>query len=144
VKAAGSSLSSKQYSFADKNLQAGKYEYRLKMIDYDGSFKYSNIVETEVALPNNFDLSQNYPNPFNPSTKINYDLASDSKVTLEVYSISGERIALLINENQSAGFYSVNFMNKNISSGVYFYRIIAIDKITGNQFYSLRKMILLK
>ena len=144
VKAAGSSLSSKQYSFADKNLQAGKYQYRLKMIDYDGSFKYSNIVETEVALPNNFDLSQNYPNPFNPSTKINYDLASDSKVTLEVYSISGERIALLINENQSAGFYSVNFMNKNISSGVYFYRIIAIDKITGNQFYSLRKMILLK
>ena len=114
IQASGTSNSPKQYSFTDKNLQAGKYQYRLKMIDNDGSFDYSVIVETEVAVPHNFDLSQNYPNPFNPSTKINYSLPSDSKVTLEVYNISGERIAQLVNENQSAGFYSVNFMNKNI------------------------------
>jgi hypothetical protein len=144
VKAAVLSNSTKQYSFADKNLQAGKYQYRLKMIDNDGSFNYSIVVETEVALPKTFDLSQNYPNPFNPSTKINYNLASDSKVTLEVYSISGERVALLIDQNQSAGFYSVNFSNKNISSGVYFYRITAVDKISGNQFSSIKKMMLLK
>src|ERR1035437_2857290 len=139
VKAAVLSNSPKQYSFTDKNLQAGKYQYRLKMIDNDGSFDYSVIVETEVAVPHNFDLSQNYPNPFNPSTKINYDLPSDSKVTLEVYNISGERIAQLVNENQSVGFYSVNFMNKNISSGVYFYRINAIDKTTENNFSEIKK-----
>jgi hypothetical protein len=144
VKAAVLSNSPKQYSFTDKNLQAAKYQYRLKMIDNDGSFNYSVIVETEVALPKTFDLSQNYPNPFNPSTKINYNLASDSKVTLEVYSISGERVVLMVDQNQPAGFYSVNFTNKNISSGVYFYRITAIDKITGNQFSSIKKMMFLK
>ena len=144
IRASGSSNSPKQYSFTDKNLQTGKYQYRLNMIDNDGSFQYSKIVETEVALPKNFDLSQNYPNPFNPSTKINYSLPFDSKITLEVYSISGERIAQLVNENQVAGFYSVNFINKNVSSGVYFYRIIAVDKATGNQFSSIKKMMLLK
>jgi hypothetical protein len=148
VKASDLSNSPKQYSFADKNLQAGKYQYRLKMIDNDGSFQYSKIVETAVTLPKDFDLSQNYPNPFNPSTKINYNLPSDSKVTLEVYSIIGVRMAVLVDENQSAGFYSVNFasssLNKNVSSGVYFYRINAIDKTTGKQFSSIRKMILLK
>jgi hypothetical protein len=89
-------------------------------------------------------LSQNYPNPFNPSTNINYSLPSDSRVTLEVYSISGERVAQLVNGNQPAGFYSVNFINKNVSSGVYFYRIIAVDNATGNQFSLIKKMMLLK
>ena len=105
-------------------------------------------VETEVALPKNFELSQNYPNPFNPSTTISYSLPTDSKVILEVYSTNGERIALLVNKTQSAGFYSVNFgsssINKNVSSGVYFYRIIAVENAKGNQFTSIKKMIFLK
>ena len=105
-------------------------------------------VETEVALPKNFELNQNYPNPFNPSTTISYSLPTDSKVTLEVYNTYGERIAQLVNETQSAGFYSVNFgsssLNKNVSSGVYFYRIIAVDNDKGNQFTSIKKMIFLK
>jgi hypothetical protein len=148
VQASGTSTTPRKYSYTDKNLQAGKYQYRLKMLDNDGSFKYSKIEETEVALPKNFELSQNYPNPFNPSTKINYSLPSDSKVTLEVYSTNGERIARLVNENQTAGFYSVNFgfssLNKSVSSGVYFYRIIAVDNAKGNQFTSIKKMMLLK
>jgi hypothetical protein len=144
VKASVLSNSPKQYSYTDKGLQTGKYQYRLKMFDNNGSFQYSNIVESEVATPKDFSLSQNYPNPFNPSTKINYALASDSKVTIDIYSISGQRIAQLVNENQSAGFYTVNFMDKNISSGVYFYHLIAVDKTTGNNFSSIKKMILLK
>jgi hypothetical protein len=148
VNAAGSSFAPKNYNFTDKNLQGGKYQYRLKMIDYNGTTAYSKVIETEVALPKNFELSQNYPNPFNPATKIDYNLPSDSKVTLEVYSTNGERIAQLVNENQSAGFYSVNFgsssLNKSVSSGVYFYRIIAEDKAKGNQFTSIKKMMLLK
>jgi hypothetical protein len=114
------------------------------MIDNDGSFQYSRIVESEVSLPKDFELSQNYPNPFNPSTRISYNLPSDSKVTLEVYNTSGEKLAVLVDENQSAGFYSVNFMNKNISSGVYIYRLTAIDKASGNNFSSIKKMMLLK
>ena len=144
VNASVLSNSPKQYSFTERNLQTGKYQYRLKMIDNDGSFQYSQIVETEVAVPKNFDLSQNYPNPFNPSTKINYSIPSDSKVILEVFSINGEKIVQLVNENQSAGFYTVNFVNKNISSGVYFYHLIAVDKATGNNFSSIKKMLLLK
>jgi hypothetical protein len=144
VQAAVLSNSPKQYSFTDKSLQAGKYQYRLKMIDNDGSFQYSRIVETEVSLPKDFELSQNYPNPFNPSTRISYNLPSDSKVTLEVYNTGGEKLAVLVDENQSAGFYSVNFMNKNISSGVYIYRLTAIDKASGNNFSSIKKMMLLK
>ena len=138
------SNSPKTYSFNDINLKPGEYIYRLKMIDNDGSFEYSKIVEVEVTTPKNFELSQNYPNPFNPSTKINYNLPFDSKVTLEVYNITGERISQLVNEEKSAGYYSVEFNSTNLSSGIYFYRIIAADKATGNNFSTIKKMILLK
>jgi hypothetical protein len=146
VKAAVLSNSPKQYSYTDKNLQSGKYQYRLKMIDNDGTFEYSKVIETEVAVPGNFELSQNFPNPWNPLTKINYTLPFDSKVILEVYNISGERISQLVNEEQSAGYYSVNFGSSSISlsSGVYIYRIVASGQATGNSFSAIKKMILLK
>ena len=144
VKAAVLSNSPKDYSFTDKNLQAGKYQYRLKMIDNDGSFKYSQVVETEVVSPKNFDLSQNYPNPFNPSTKIDYLVPVDAKVILEVYNIAGQKVSELVNQEQSAGYYSVDFGGSNLSSGVYIYRIVASDKATGNNFSSTKKMMLLK
>jgi hypothetical protein len=144
VKAAVLSNSPKQYSFTDKNLQAGKYQYRLKMIDNDGSFEYSKIVETEVASPKNFELSQNYPNPFNPSTKINYQLPVDAKVLMEVYNIAGQKVIELVNQEQSAGYYTVDFGASKLSSGVYIYRIVASDKATGKNFFSIKKMMLLK
>jgi hypothetical protein len=138
------SNSPKQYSFTDKDLQVGKYQYRLKMIDNDGTFRYSKVIETEIAQPKNFELSQNYPNPFNPSTRISYSIPNDSRVTLDVYSISGEKVAQLVNEDQLSGYYSVNFGNKFLSSGVYLYRISAMDKATGKEFSSVKKMMLLK
>jgi hypothetical protein len=148
VQASGTSTSTKNYSFTEKNMQAGKYQYRLKMIDYDGSYKYSSIVEVEIALPKKFDLSQNYPNPFNPSTRINYSLSTDSKVVLDVYNLTGERVTQLVNDEQSAGYYSVDFnsslINKSIPSGVYFYRISATEKVSGNNFSEIKKMMLLK
>ncbi len=148
INASGTSTAPQKYSYTEKDLQAGKYQYRLKMIDYDGSYKYSSIVETEIAVPKNFELSQNYPNPFNPSTRINYCLPFDSKIILEVYNINGEMIGNLVNQEQSAGYYTVNFssstLNKNIASGVYIYKLIAVDKSTGNIFTSLKKMMLLK
>jgi hypothetical protein len=144
VIAAGTSTSFRNYSFTDKNLQVGKYQYRLKMIDYDGSFQYSNVVETEIDLPKNFNLSQNYPNPFNPSTTINYNLPFDSKIVLEIYDIKGVKIGQLVNEDQSAGYYSVDFNSKNIPSGVYFYKLTSVDKITGNNISLVKKMMLLK
>jgi hypothetical protein len=147
VKAAVLSNSTKQYSFSDKNLNTGVYQYRLKMIDNDGSFKYSSLTEAAVSSPKNFELLQNYPNPFNPSTKINYNLPSDSRVTLEVFNVLGMRVGQLVNKDQSAGFYSVDFnssLNKNITSGVYLYKITAVDKVTGNSFSAIKKMMMLK
>jgi hypothetical protein len=148
VKAADLSNSPKQYSYSDKNLQAGDYQYRLKMVDNDGTFEYSKVIEAVVALPKNFDLSQNYPNPFNPSTKINYSIPNDSKVILDIFSVSGEKVGQIVNEEQAAGYYTVDFGNstihKNLSSGIYIYRISVFDKTTGKGFNSIKKMILLK
>jgi hypothetical protein len=146
IQASGTSYSPRKYSYTEKNIQVGKYQYRLKMIDNDGSYKYSNIVETEIALPKNFALSQNYPNPFNPSTKIDYQVPVDSKVILEVYNIVGQKVIELINQDQSAGYYTVDFGSSSVklSSGVYIYRIVARDKATGNNFSSIKKMMLLK
>jgi hypothetical protein len=148
VKAAVLSNSPKYYSLIDQNLYPGRYQYRLKMVDNDGTFEYSKILQASVATPTQFDLGQNYPNPFNPTTKINYNLPFDSNVTLEVFNLAGERISQLVNENKPAGFYSADFssssINRNIPSGVYFYKITAVDNATGKNLSSIKKMMLLK
>jgi uncharacterized protein (TIGR02145 family) len=138
VKAAVLSNSPKQYSYIDKNLQSGKYQYRLKMIDNDGTFEYSKIIETEVAMPKNYELSQNYPNPFNPNTVILYSLPLASEVKLIVYNSLGQTVKVLENGFKSAGNYSVNFNASELSSGTYFY------KIEAGQFSQIKKMMLLK
>ena len=81
VSAAGNSNSPKTYSFVDMKVSVGKSMYRLKMIDADGRNQYSNIVEAEIELPKEYTISQNYPNPFNPTSRIDYQLPFDSKVT---------------------------------------------------------------
>jgi hypothetical protein len=138
VKAAVLSNSPKQYSFTDKNLQSGKYQYRLKMIDNDGTFEYSKIVETEVAVPKNYELNQNFPNPFNPNTVISYSLPLSSDVKLIVYNSLGQTVKVLENGFKNAGTYSVNFIAAELPSGTYFY------KIEAGQFSQIKKMILLK
>ena len=108
----------------------------------------TGIINHSDLPPVEFKLMQNYPNPFNPSTTINYNLPIESRVTIDVFNIAGEQIGQLVNQEQSAGHYSVDFnsssQNRNISSGVYFYKLTAVNKITGNIFSSIKKMILLK
>ena len=138
VQASGNSNSPREYTFSDNNLQEGKYQYRLKMIDNDGTFEYSNIIEAEIIAPKEFTLSQNYPNPFNPVTTINYSLPIDSKVMLVVYSINGEKVAELVNEMQTAGSYNIPFSATGLASGTYLYRLQA------GAFVQTKKMIILK
>jgi hypothetical protein len=139
----GTTTEAQSYSFADKNLQPGKYIYRLKQIDFDGSSEYSNNVEVEVIAPAVFELKQNYPNPFNPSTEIKFSLAVDSKVSMKVFNIVGEEVAELINSQLAAGSHNINFNASSLNSGVYFYRINAAG-IDGSNFSSVKKMILTK
>jgi subtilisin family serine protease len=92
-------------------------------------------------IPKKFSLSQNYPNPFNPVTKIKYQVAKESQVTLRIYNILGQEIATLVDKKQKPGLYNVEFGNnieKQLSSGVYLYRLKAGD------FVSSKKMMLLK
>jgi len=149
VQGHGNSNSPKNYSYTDNTVgKAGKYYYRLKQLDNDGGYKYSSVAEAEFVVPDVYSLSQNYPNPFNPSTKINYSLPSDSRVTLDIYNILGVKVGQLVNQDQSAGYYSVAFstssLNKSITSGVYLYKITAVDKATGNSFSAIKKMMMLK
>ena len=136
------------YSFIDENTEAGFYQYRLKQIDFDGSFSYSNIVEVEISSPLQFSLEQNYPNPFNPSTKIKFTIpqtvnplpggARGGFVILKVFDIIGNEIATLVNEEKPAGSYEVEFDAKILPSGVYFFRIQA------NSFIETKQMVLIK
>jgi hypothetical protein len=114
------------------------------MIDNDGTFSYSSVEAAEVAVPKDFQVSQNYPNPFNPSTTIAYQVPVDAKVIMEVYNIAGQKVSELVNQDLSAGYYTVNFGASKLSSGIYIYRVVAVDKVSGNNFSSIKKMMLLK
>ena len=134
----GTTTETQSYSFVDENLVSGKYQYRLKQIDFDGTFEYSNEVEVIVSVPEKFELSQNYPNPFNPNTRIQYAITSNQFVSLKVYDILGNEVETLVNENKPTGNYEINFNASELASGIYFYKIQA-----GN-FIKTKKMILLK
>ncbi|MEJ2105082.1 MAG: T9SS type A sorting domain-containing protein [Ignavibacteriaceae bacterium] len=135
----GTTSETQNYSYADKlsDINSERLYYRLKQLDFDGSFEYSNMIEV-VVPPSEFVLSQNYPNPFNPSTTINYQLPENSFVSLKVYNVLGNEVASLVNEQKQAGKYEVEFNASELGSGVYFYTL----KV--GEFVQSKKMLLLK
>ena len=138
IKASGNSSGPRKYAFTDKNATPGKNNYRLRIVDNDGSYDYSNIVEASISAPDKFMLGQNYPNPFNPSTVITYSLPSPSNVKLILYNAIGITVRVLENEFKEAGNYSLNFNASKLSSGIYFYRLQA------GSFNETKKMMMLK
>jgi hypothetical protein len=134
----GTKTEPQTYFYKDEKLSAGKYQYRLKQIDFDGTIEYSNIVEAEILPPVKFSLEQNYPNPFNPTTKISWQSPVNSHQTLKIYDVLGNEVAILVNEYRMAGKFEAEFNASNLSSGIYYY------KITVGEFVQTRKMILLK
>jgi len=143
VTGAGNSNTVRNYTYSDNNLATGRYNYRLKQMDFNGNYKYYDLTgEVIIGVPVKFDISQNYPNPFNPSTKINFDLPFDSKVQIKVFDITGREIYQMLNETKTAGYYTVQFNASALASGVYFYQINATG---GNQSYiKTMKMVLVK
>jgi hypothetical protein len=138
----GTTTERKTYSFTDNNLISDLYYYRLKQIDFDGTFSYSSVVEVNLEIPSVYNLSQNYPNPFNPSTEISFAVPVDAAVTISVFNAVGEKVNEF-SKDYSAGSYKYNFNGNNLSSGIYFYSINAAGK-DGSVFSSSKKMALIK
>jgi hypothetical protein len=124
VEGAGFSTSPTHYQFIDNDIQeAGTYSYQIKQLDFDGDFSLFGPFEFKSEVPERFGLYQNYPNPFNPTTTIRYDIAETAPVSLEIYSILGQKVRTLVNQSQSPGRYSVTFDATGLGSGIYLYRL---------------------
>jgi len=136
----GTTTEQQEYSYLDdvSNIQASSFAYRLKQIDYDGSYEYSDELLVDISVPVDFALQQNYPNPFNPVTTISYSLPIKSQVELVVYNTLGASVLQLVNAEKEAGSYKIEFKATGLPSGVYFYKLDA-----GN-FQQVKKMILMK
>ncbi len=134
----GTTTEVKSYTYTDTKLNSGKYVYRLKQIDFDGTVKYSQEVNADVDVPLQYALEQNYPNPFNPSTKIKFSIPTETKVVLGVYNALGEQVAEVVNGIMQEGYHEVVFDAGNLSSGIYIYKLVS------GTFSETKKMVLLR
>lgn len=140
VEGNGTSQTARQYSYTDRNVESGIFAYRLKQIDQNGQYKYSQVIEVTMGVaPNVFELAQNYPNPFNPTTTIEFTVQSNGLATLKVFNAIGEQVATLFNREAEAGKYNqVEFNASNLASGIYFAKLQSGDKV------QLKKMMMIK
>ncbi len=134
----GTTTKINSYSFIDNSIVSDYYSYRLKQKNFDGTYKYSNVVEVNANSISEFSLNQNYPNPFNPTTVISFTIPQKSNVKLTVFNLLGEKVATIINEIKNPGDYKIEFDGSRLSSGMYIYRIEA------DKYVSSKKMILVK
>ncbi len=140
IKGNGTTSEESNYTYIDNSDIAGDYYYRIRQVDFDGTFEYSPVIRISMGAPHEFGLAQNYPNPFNPSTTISYQLPKSANVNIAVYNIQGIKIKTLVNESKSAGNYKAVWNGTNdsgihVASGVYIY------KITADNFTDIKKMI---
>jgi hypothetical protein len=139
MEGAGTTTSEQTYEFKDESVnQAGVYLYRIRQVDNDGVESFYGPIELQYEAPDQFKLNQNYPNPFNPTTKIEYSIAQQSQVRIDVYNVLGQRVQTLVNREQFAGTYNVQFDGQALASGMYLVRMMA----NGNVF--TKKMMLMK
>ncbi|MBK6913471.1 MAG: T9SS type A sorting domain-containing protein [Ignavibacteriales bacterium] len=133
----GTTANKNDYNFIDQNPLAGINKYRLKQVDFDGSFEYSHEVEVEI-VPQKYILNQNYPNPFNPETKINFSISKEEFVKVRVFNSLGEEVEILFSGQLNAGSHTLIFNAENYASGLY------ILKLTAGSFSQTIKINLMK
>jgi Secretion system C-terminal sorting domain len=126
-----------KYTFSDPTELLEVMHYRLKQIDLDGTFSYSNYIKVESDRTV-YTLLQNYPDPFNPVTTITYLIPDNGRVNLAVYNILGQKVETLVDEVKSSGSYSIEFDGSNFPDGIYFYQL------TSGTNTLRKKMLLLK
>jgi hypothetical protein len=144
VEGKGTSTETTNYSFVDKNISSRtEYSYRLKQIDFDGHYSFSDIINLGASLPVSLVLDQNYPNPFNPVTNISFALPGKSNVSLEIYNLVGQKVMTLVQGSLEEGTYNYSVDASNLSSGIYIY---SLSTISDNGISSVisKKMTLLK
>lgn len=134
----GSTTVPQSYIYRDPVDEIGLYYYRLKQIDTDGTYSYSEVNEIMVSAPDEFALLQNYPNPFNPETSISFKLPQDSKVMIQIFNVLGQEIKTLVNTKFKAGTHTVTFNGRDLPSGMYIFAMQA-----GN-FKESKRMTLVK
>jgi hypothetical protein len=135
----GTNTNISNYSYSDNPGKTGKYQYRLKQIDFNGNEMLSSEIEINLYdSPAVYDMAQNFPNPFNPSTTISYSIAKAGNAMLTIYNAIGSKVSTIVNEYKPAGNYSVQFNGSNLASGIYLYRLES-----GN-YSAAKKFILLK
>jgi hypothetical protein len=138
VTGSGTTTETRSYSFTDNLTSTGNYLYRLKQIDYDGAFQFSDEVEILASYPAEFNLAQNYPNPFNPNTLIEFSIPENAKVKLSIFNSLGEKVTELVNTSLAAGKYSYQWNAGNVATGIYLY------ELRTENFVSVKKMMLVK
>lgn len=140
----GTTTEAQNYSYSDKSVTPGVFTYRLKQVDYDGKFEYSNEIEVDfTSVPTAYSLNQNFPNPFNPSTKISFALPVESDVTVKIFNVIGEEINSIAKGTLGAGSHSFDFNASGLNSGVYFYSLEA-HGTDGSSFSEVKKMMFTK
>ena len=125
VQGSNNTTEGNDYSFTDTDLLSYRIYYRLKQIDFNGKFKYSDVVMVEDPALNEFQLYRNYPNPFNPSTTISYSLPRQARIKIALYNILGNLVEILFDGEQTAGIHQLILNAKDLSSGVYFVSMVA-------------------
>ncbi len=140
IPGAGTTTIQQSYVFNDEfPVSNGEtLSYRLKQIDFDGRFEYSDEIEVDIQAPQKAVLHDNYPNPFNPSTTISYEVPAQVQVSLMVYDMLGREVTTLVDADQPAGRYEVTFDASDLPSGTYLYQLVA-----GNE-KETKKLILAK
>jgi hypothetical protein len=140
VQGHGTSNSPKSYSFTDSPTGGTKFQYRLKQMDTNGKYEYSNVLDVNIAAPVNYAVQQNYPNPFNPTTVISYQIPAAGNVSLKVFDVLGREVATLVDAYQNIGTYNQTFSadKLGLASGIYIYRL------SSGSFSQIHKMILMK
>ncbi|MCK6614688.1 MAG: immune inhibitor A [Ignavibacteriaceae bacterium] len=137
IRGAGTTTEQKEYQFTEP-ITGGTIHYRLKQIDFNGSYSYYGPVTLSASAPEKFELLGNYPNPFNPETSIRFSLPEAGSVSLIVYDVNGNEIKKLIEGRMEAGYHSVPFNSGGLASGVYIY------KLTSGSSLAVKKMILMR
>lgn len=130
VRGKGTTTEANTYQFTDtdKPVNAISASYRLKQVDFDGTFAYSQTITVALPAPGKLALHKNFPNPFNPTTVISYDVPRQGHVSLVVFDATGRQVGVIVNEEIAAGRYQTHFDASHLASGVYFYRLETAQK----------------